>query len=173
MRIRSNCQDTGKLVLSGILAAVAVVLNIAESFLPPLMPLPGIKLGIANSVVVFAAYFLNFRCAAAVQTVRILAGALLSGQVISAIYSIAGGMASLAVIRFLRLATSQMWAVSAFAAVANVTGQVTVAFFVMQSDGVFAYLPYMIIASVISGTVTGVCALTAYTKIRRMTNGKR
>lgn len=172
MPTRNKKRTTSTLILSGILAAVAVVLHIAEGFLPPLTALPGIKLGLANSVVVFAAYYLDFGCAAAIQAVRILTGSLLSGQVVSAFYSIAGGLAALAVIRFLHLKPSQMWGVSAFAAIANSIGQIIIAFFVLLSEGVFAYLPYMIIASIIAGAFTGFCAQAAYMKLRGHINEK-
>ena len=173
MPTRNKKRSTSTLILSGILAAVAVVLHIAESFLPPLTALPGIKLGIANSVVVFAAYYLDFVCAAAIQVVRLLVSMLLSGHVVSAFYSVAGGLAALAVIRFLHLKPSQMWAVSAFAAIANSIGQIIIAFFALLSEGVFAYLPYMIIASIIAGTFTGLCAQAAYMKLQGYDNGKK
>lgn len=173
MPTQNRNRSTSMIIMAGILAAVAVVLHIAESFLPPLTTLPGIKLGIANAVVVFAAYYLDFGCAAAIQIVRILVGVLLSGNVVSAFYSISGGAAALTVIRFLHLRPSQMWAVSAFAAIANSIGQIIIAFFALLSEGVFAYLPYMIIASVIAGTFTGLCAQAVYFKIKVSENAKK
>lgn len=173
MRTRNNPSGTADIVTAGLLAAAAVVLHIFEGMLPPVSAIPGVKLGVANSVTVFAAYYLNFGFAAAIQIVRILLGALLSGQMLSAMYSLAGGIFALAVIGLLRLKPGQMWAVSAFSAIANSLGQIAVAYFVMRSGGVFAYLPHMIIASIICGTLTGLCARGAYIKLRRIKNGKR
>ncbi len=159
-------------VKAAFLAAVAIVLHIAEGFLPAPFPVPGIKLGIANAVTVFTAFYISKRSAWAVSLTRIFVGSLLSGQVIAFIYSLSGGMLSLIMLTLFSFKKCPMWATSIFCAVFHSVGQIAAACVILGSPAVVSYLPYLVTASVVSGALTGGCSQTVYNRIKGAENGK-
>ena len=96
-------QSTKKLVLLSLLAAVALVLSYIESVLPPLYPaIPGIKMGLANIIILVCLYIFTVKEALILSLVRIFVSALLFGNAMSVIYSLAGAILSLAVMAILK-----------------------------------------------------------------------
>ncbi len=151
---------TKKLCLTAMYAAVAIVIFVAEAQLPPLTPLPWIKLGLANIVTVVAMLRIGKKEAAAVVLVRVLLGNLFTGQPISMIYSLAGAIPAFAVtVGMLWLVGKErLWAVSAAAAIFHSLGQLLAASVMSGSFGVMLYAPLMTAASVVSGVFTGLAA---------------
>ena len=160
------------LVKAALLSAVAIVLHIAEGFLPAPFPVPGIKLGIANAVTVFTVFYIGKRCAWAVNLTRIFVGSLLSGQAVSFIYSLSGGVLSLIALTLFSFKKCPMWATSIFCAIFHSVGQIAAACVVLGSPAVVSYLPYLVIASIVSGALTGGCSQTVYNRIKGVENGK-
>lgn len=150
-----------KTVLAALLACMALGIYALESIIPPIVPVPGVKLGLANTVTLVALYALGRRSAFAVLAVRILLCALLFGQPMSFLFSLAGGVLCYAAMciaaRFLD--RSQMWAVSIFGAFFHNLGQIAVAIAVTSQLAVAYYFLFLIISSVITGAFTGFCAL--------------
>lgn len=147
------------------MTAVALIIFIVEAQLPPLLPVPGIKLGLSNVVTLFALFAVGPSMAFLVLIARIVLGGLLTGQVVSMTYSLAGGLLSFVVCaciyRF--FPRNQVFVVSVISAVLHNVGQIAVAA-LMTSAGIFAYLPLLTVSGIITGLFTGLCAQFVLTR---------
>lgn len=157
---------TRSIALIGILAAFAVMLSFLERMLPAPVPLPGIKLGLANIIVIITLYRFGVREAITVQTMRILLFAVLFGGIGSAIYSFAGGALSLgAMIAFKKLGIFSVIGVGVIGGVFHNIGQILIAALVVQSSSLLMFLPVLIISGEVAGFITG---LIAYYVLERL-----
>lgn len=151
---------TKKVAFVGILAALAIVLSVLEQYVPVrlLIPLPGIKLGVANIVTLFALIRLDFKTTLAILLVRCGVVALLFGTPISFAMSLCGGMLAIGTM-WLLLRTENLFSlygVSVAGAAAHNIGQILCAVCVMQSGYVISYLPVLLISAVITGILIAV-----------------
>lgn len=155
--------NTKKLTVLGLYATLSLAIYAAESALPPLAPIPGFKLGLANIITIILLHRYSFRDAALVLTVRILLSAMLFGQVISLLYSLAGGIFSLSVMypvsRLLQKKLPPL--TGAMGGLAHNAGQLLVAFLITSTPGVLAYLPLLLPAGILAGLFTGLSAWLA------------
>jgi len=152
---------TKKLTLCGVLTALALGLSYAERFFPLqlIFPLPGIKLGLANVVALVALCLLGKSYAFSILTVRCLLGAIF-GNFAGLAFSLTGGLLALAAMCFAAKCKGlSLYGISVLGAAAHNIGQILVAIAVMGSFYVVAYLPWLLIASVLTGLLTG--SLTA------------
>ena len=151
---------TKKLTAMALLTAVALIIFVVEAQIPALVPIPGIKLGLANIITVFAVFTFGSWEAALILAVRVFLGAVFAGYFSTILYSAAGGalaiLTTILLKRFLTL--KQLWVAGALGAIAHSVGQMTVAVLITQTPGLLIYLPVMIVCSVITGTFTGLCA---------------
>ena len=153
---------TKHLTLCAVLTALALALSTLENLFPVtlLIPLPGVKLGLANIVTVFAVFALGPKDGAAVLFVRIFLGAVFAGNFSTIFYSAAGGALAIGVTILLRklLTKKQLWVAGVLGAVAHSVGQMAMAIAITQTVGLVSYLPVMIVCSIITGLFTGFCA---------------
>jgi len=158
-----------KMTVSALLAAIALTIFAVEAQIPPLSPVPGIKLGLANVVTVFALYLMGPASAGLVLAVRIVLGSLLLGQVSAMIYSIAGGVLAFGVAALLsrRIGSDKMWVVSVFSAVAHNAGQMAAAVLVTGTPAIAWYMPMLVISGIITGTFTGISAQYVYKRTEK------
>lgn len=142
-----------------LLTAIALTIFIAEAQLP-VLPIPGAKLGLANIVTVYAMFVLGPGDALMILVCRVFLGAVFSGQMMTLFYSLGGGLLCWLAMLGLRRALNreQIWLCSPIAAVFHNIGQLLVAAAIMRTWAVMAYLPYLLIAGVAAGLVTGVAA---------------
>ena len=149
-----------KLSLVGILTALAVVLAVLEQYIPIqlILPLPGIKLGIANTVTLTALKKINFKCAFAILMVRCSLVALLFGTPISLAMSLSGGLLSLCAMWLLlrRQTWFSIYGVSIAGAAMHNVGQVACACVVLKSIYVFGYLPILLFSAFVTGVLIGI-----------------
>lgn len=149
---------TQRLARAALLTALALGLSWMERFIPLqlLVPLPGIKLGLANLVTLFALYFLGGRMALAILCVRCLLGSLFGGGVTAFCFSITGGLLALAVMAAARrLPVLSVYGVSILGAAAHHVGQILVAVALLRSGYVVAYLPFLLLVAIATGFLTG------------------
>ena len=151
---------TKKLTLLGLLSAIALTIFMVEAQIPPVVPLPGVKLGLANIVTVFAVFALGPKEGAAVLFVRIFLGAVFAGNFSTIFYSAAGGACAIGITIVLRkiLKDNQLWVAGCFGAVAHSVGQMTMAVILTGTPALIVYLPIMIAISIVTGLFTGLCA---------------
>ena len=91
---------TKRIALCALLTAIALTIFVLEAQIPPLVPLPGVKLGLSNIVTLFALCALGPKESGAILLVRIVLGNLVTGQVSAILYSLAGGVVSLLAMLF-------------------------------------------------------------------------
>ena len=151
---------TGKLTQLALLSAIALTIFMVEAQIPPVVPLPGVKLGLANIVTVFAVFALGPGEAAAILFCRIFLGAVFAGKFSSIFYSAAGGTLAILVTILLRrlLTHKQLWVAGALGAVAHSVGQVGMSILITGTPGIIVYLPPLIAISIVTGCFTGLCA---------------
>lgn len=154
-------KQTKRLALAALLTALALALNYTERMfpLPLLVPLPGVKLGLANVVTLFALCYLGPKLAFTVLAARIFLGALFAGSFSALLYSAMGGMLAFAVMALtIRSRHLSLYGVSILGAAGHNIGQIGAALIVLGNTAVIGYLPVLLALSVVSGTVTGLLA---------------
>ena len=151
---------TKKLTLLGLLSSSALTIFMVEAQIPPVVPLPGVKLGLANIVTVFTVFTLGSKEGAAVLFVRIFLGAVFAGNFSTILYSAAGGICAILVTIVLKrlLTKKQLWVAGVCGAMAHSIGQMAMAIAITQTPGLSIYLPVMLFVSILTGTFTGLCA---------------
>ena len=151
---------TKKLTLMALLTAIALTIFMIEAQIPAPVPVPGVKLGLANIVTVFTVFLLGSWEGAAVLFCRIFLGAVFAGNFSTIFYSAAGGLLSiLTTVGLKRIVThKQLWVVGALAAMAHSIGQMAAAILIFGTPELAIYLPVLIAISIITGLFTGLCA---------------
>lgn len=149
-----------KLTVMALLCAIALTIFMIEAQIPPLVPVPGVKLGLSNIVTVFSVFVLGPLEAAVILFGRIFLGAVFAGNFSSILYSASGGLLAILMTIGLRriLNTRQLWVAGSLGAVAHSVGQMTAAVLVMGTVSIAVYLPVMIVCSIVTGIFTGLCA---------------
>ena len=152
-----------------MLVATAMILSFVESQIPPIVPIPGVKLGLANIATLFALYKLGELDALAVSAVRVSLSSIIFGSVSSFAYAIAGAMLSLAVMMLLRrLGGFMKFTVSIAGAVAHNIAQIGVAFLILQTEVVIYYLPALLISGIITGAAIGALGALLLKKLEKL-----
>ena len=142
-----------------VLAALGLIFSYIEVLIPFNMGIPGVKLGIANLVVIVALYALGNRYAFAINIVRVVVAGLLFTGVFSMLYSLAGALVSFAgMVLIKKTGLFSVTGVSICGGVLHNLGQIIVASFIISNVKVFAYFPVLIISGVVSGAIIGVLA---------------
>ena len=146
-----------KIALCAMLMALAMIFSYVEALIPINFGVPGIKLGIANLIVVIGLFFLPPAEVLMISIARILLMGYLFGNGMSILYSLAGGLLSFFVMLLLKkIKGFSMTGVSIAGAVAHNVAQICVAAYVVQNTKLFYYLPVLLIAGVITGTLIGI-----------------
>ena len=166
--------ETRKVVHMGMLIALAMVLSFIESQIPAFIAVPGIKLGLANIAVVFALYSLGFREALGVSLIRVVLSAILFGSVLSGLYSAAGAILSLLGMALLKKSGFfGTVGVSVSGAVLHNLGQIGIACFILRTQALVYYLPFLILSAVVAGIVIGIIAAVLVERLGGDEYGRR
>ena len=151
-----------QMTLCAILISMALVLSYMEHFIPLQMfiPLPGVKLGLANVVTLMALFFLGTKSAFTILIIRCILGSVFGGGISGLAFSMTGGIFAMSVMCiFKRCKELSVFGVSILGAAFHNIGQILVAIMFMGSVYVVGYLPYLLLVSVFTGMATGsVCA---------------
>ena len=152
-----------KITILGLYTSIALIIFIIELAFPTLVPIPGIKLGLANVVTLYVISNHTIKDAFLVLVMRIILATLLTGQAVSFLYSITGGILCFVVMAFVHklVGRQYLYLTSIMGAIAHNIGQIGVAFFIMRLSGILLYAPYLIISGIVTGLFTGlVCWFT-------------
>ena len=150
--------STKQLALCAVLSALALALSYLESFFPLalLVPLPGVKLGLANIVMLYARCTLGFSSAMCVLLARCALGALFAGNASALLFSLLGGVAALLMMALLRRAGRlSIFGISIAGAAAHNCGQVCAAMLTLGSEAPLYYLPLLLLVSLFTGALSG------------------
>jgi len=152
---------TKQLTLCAVLTALALALSYVENFLPLSLavPLPGVKLGLANIVTVFALYALGIGQAFLILIARCTLGALFAGNLNALLFSLLGGLSAMAIMALLsRSKCLSVYGVSIGGAAAHNCGQVAAAVLTLGNTAPLYYLPLLLGVSLFTGALTGFAA---------------
>lgn len=162
--------NTRKITRLALLTAIALTIFMIEAQLPPLTPIPGIKLGLSNIVTVFAAFTMGSWEAAAILAVRVFLGAVFSGQMSAILYSAAGGILSIFTTIMLRriLTKKQIWVAGSIGAMAHNVGQMLMALAITRTPQLIYYLPVLLLSGIITGLFTGLAAQALVNHMKKL-----
>lgn len=149
-----------KLARLALLTAIALIIFIVEMRIPNLVPIPGVKLGLANIVTVYAMYHYSAKETSLIVLARILLGSIFGGNISAIIYSLSGAFLCLTDMIILRriIDEKNIWICSVLGAVLHNIGQTAAAIVVMKTTAVLSYLPFLLVSGCIAGAFTGICA---------------
>lgn len=157
---------TKALALCAMFACLALIFSYVEALIPFSVGIPGVKLGLANLVIIIALYEMNFRYALIINVVRIFVAGLLFTGVFGALYSLAGGLLSLCVMWALKkTGLFSMIGVSMAGGVAHNIGQLLVAAAIISNLRIFLYFPILMFSGIASGILMGIAAYIINSKV--------
>ena len=161
---------TKKLCFMAILTAIALTIFMIEAQLPAPVPIPGVKLGLANIITLTAIYLLGRKEAGAILLMRVLMGAMFAGSPSTLLYSAAGGLLAYALMCVLTavMPEKRLWVVSALSGVAHNAGQLLACALIVKTPGVFAYAPILAVSGILTGVFTGVAAMYLIPAVRKI-----
>lgn len=143
----------------GLLVSVALVLGYFERFLPIAPGLPGVKLGLANTMLLYAIYLMDSKSAFCLMLLKVILSGMLFAGVSGMLYSFAGGLFSLIMMLIIkRLDNVSIVGVSVVGAVFHNIGQLTMASIIVKTKGILLYFPFLMISAIITGILTGITA---------------
>mgnify|MGYP004638282439 CR=1 FL=1 len=152
----------------GVFTALALIFSYIETLIPINFGIPGVKLGLANLIIVVALYKMQLKEVYMLAVVRILLSGFIFGNYFSIIYSLAGGLLSLTVMALLKKTDGfSVMGVSIAGGVFHNVGQMIVAVLVVETFSISYYLPVLMIAGLVTGLVIG---LVADGMLKRLTN---
>ena len=158
-----------KIAEIALLTAIALIIHVLETQIPPLVPIPGIKPGLSNIITVFALYRLKKHEAVMVVALRVLLGSMFGGSLSALMYSAAGSALSFCVMLPLsfKLSPKYMFLLSVLGAVAHNLGQILMAILVTRTPSLIMYLPLLTVSGCIAGLFTGLCAAVLYDRLSK------
>ncbi|MBR4336553.1 MAG: Gx transporter family protein [Clostridia bacterium] len=152
--MQSRVSPARRVALSAVLCALSLLFSYLESFIP--MPIPGMKIGLANLIPLLLLPSLGAPTAACVSLLRIGLSALLFGSPVSFLYSLAGGVVSFAVMALVfRLRFFGLTGVSVLGGVSHNLGQIVVAILALGTRRVLVLTPWLILAGAVAGLAVG------------------
>ncbi len=160
-----------RVAYSAMLAALAMIFSYIEALIPFSFGVPGIKLGLANLVVLLGFYFLRPMQVAEISAIRIVLTAFLFGNMASLLYSLAGGFLSfLAMLLLIKKGKGfSPIGISIAGGVCHNIGQLAAAFFILESAGVLYYLPALMLGGLISGMLVGAAGVRVHKYLEHIT----
>ncbi|HIY15949.1 MAG TPA: Gx transporter family protein [Candidatus Intestinimonas stercorigallinarum] len=151
-----------RLTRCAVLTALALAISVCEGLVPLsiLIPLPGLRLGLANLVTVYALCRLSGREALGILVSRCLLGAIVGGNLTALAFSLTGGvLAFLTMWLLLHVPGLSLFGVCIAGAAAHNTGQILAAMAVLASPAIAVYLAPLLLASLLTGAVTGAASI--------------
>lgn len=143
----------------GVYTALALIFSYVETLIPINFGIPGVKLGLANLIIVVALYKMNLKEAYMLSIVRVVLSGFIFGNLFSIIYSLAGGLLSLTVMAILKkLNQFSTIGISMAGGVFHNVGQLIMAIIVLESINIAYYFPVLLISGVFTGLLIGIIA---------------
>lgn len=161
---------TKKITYLALLTAIAIILGYLENFIPFNLAIPGAKIGLANIITIIALYKYGFKNALCITLLRIFIVAITFTNLYMFLYSLTGALFSLIVMSLLK--KRQLFStitVSISGAIFHNLGQIIIAM-IFYGFNIIYYLPYLIILSLITGTVIGILGQIILSKFSDVIN---
>ena len=146
-----------KIAICGIMTTTALIFSFIETLIPLSFVIPGIKLGLANIVVIFSLYKLGTKEAILISLVRVMLAAFLFGSFSSMVYAVSGAVFSIvAMVLLKKMFKLHVITVSICGAISHIIGQLMVAGAVVGYEAVTIYLAPLLLAAFVTGAIVGV-----------------
>lgn len=146
-----------------------MILSFVESLFPPLVAVPGIKIGLANLVVVFLLYQAGVKYAAAVSIVRVILSSMLFGNLQVLIFSFAGAFLSLVGMAIMKKTNLfSIITVSVCGGILHNIGQILVAMVWTSTPEIVYYLPFLLVSGTLAGILIGIISGIVVKKLDNM-----
>lgn len=153
----------------GVFTALAVIFSYVESLIPFYMGIPGAKLGLANLVIVIVLYFLGAKEAVVLSVIRILIIGFMFGNLFTILYSLAGTLLSLAGMYLLKKTGKfSIVGVSIVGGVLHNIGQFVIALWIMETKGLFYYLPFLLVIGAFTGLLIGIVSNEVQKRLKKI-----
>ena len=152
---------TRQLTQTAMLSAMALVIFMVEAQVPLPIPVPGVKLGLANVITLFALWTLGRRAAGTVLLVRIVLGSFVVGNLMTMSYSLAGGVLCFLLMALMKplFSETQIWILSVFGAIGHNVGQLAIAVAITGTPSILLPIgPVLMLSGIVTGLFTGLCA---------------
>lgn len=160
---------TRNVAMYGMLIALAFILSYIESIIPIPVPIPGIKIGLANLVVITALYTMGAKQAFVLSMIRIILVGFTFGSPSTMMFSFAGGVLSwLLMVLAKRWKAFSMTGVSILGGMGHNIGQIIVAIIVLKTSVLIYYLPFLIISGLVTGAAIGMVGALITSKIEKV-----
>ena len=148
---------TKKVAMLGLTIALAMIMSYIEALVPLSFAVPGIKMGLANIVIIFVLYKIGTKEAILVSIIRVILVSLLFSNVMAMAYSIAGAVLSLSVMWLLKKTDKfSVIGVSIAGGIMHNVGQIIMAVILLGTEQIALYLPVLIITGTVTGVVIGI-----------------
>lgn len=155
-----------KTAFCGLMLALALIASYVESLIPVPILIPGIKLGVANSIVLILLYMTDVKTSWAVSISRVVLVGFLFGSMSSILYSLSGAVLSLLTMILVKKRNCfTMTGVSVTGGVSHNIGQLLMAFLVLESEAVWYYLPILMVSGVVTGSIIGILGKEIFKRI--------
>ena len=154
--------------LMAMMIALAMIFSYVETMIPINFGIPGVKLGLANLVIVAAIYLFGGKQAFLISIVRIFLSGFMFGNLASIMYSLAGGLLSLAVMLLLKKTDKlSILAVSVMGGICHNIGQLIVAMLVVENLKLIFYVPVLLISGFLTGLLIGIVCRVILPAVKR------
>jgi len=152
----------------GLFAALGILMGYVEMLIPLPLLVPGMKLGLANVIIVIVLYFMDARAAFFISLVRVVLSGLMFAGFAGLLYSLSGALFSYCIMVLLKKTDKfSIIGVSIAGGVFHNIGQIIVAALVVENIGLMYYFPFLLIFGLITGSVIGVVARTSLGYLNR------
>ena len=156
-----------KVAMAGMFTALAMIFSYVDVLIPINFGIPGMKLGLANLVVVVSLYTMGAPMAFAISMIRIMLVSMTFGSLSAMLYSMAGGLLSFAgMVLLKKIPNLSVVGISVVGGVLHNVGQILVAIAVVENINLISYLPPLLIAGTITGMLIGIVASQVIPRIR-------
>ena len=166
----SNHIRVQRLTRLALLTAAALIIFIVELQIPNPFPVPGIKLGLANIITVYAVYRYRPSEVCMMVGVRIVLGAVFCGNMMALLYSVCGSFCCLLGMLLLKKVIDErhLWMASVFGALLHNIGQMAAALLVTQTPSLLLYFPFLAVSGCLAGLFTGLCAQLLLPRLKKL-----
>ena len=162
-----------RLTKMALLCAAALILGWIDSLIPLVPSVPGIKLGLSNLVLLYAVFYLSPFETVCIMLVKVGLSSLLFGNAVGALYAIAGGVLSVAVMLLLhRIKEISVITVSAFGGILHILGQIGVGVLLLGFRPMLVYAPWLLVSGLLTGLLLGGLSRAAFIGVERFERRK-
>ena len=141
----------------GVFTALSLIFSYVETLIPINFGIPGVKLGLANLITLIALYKMSVKEAFLISIARVVLSGFIFGNLFAILYSLAGGLLSLAIMTWFKRSNKfSIYGISMAGGVFHNVGQLMMAILVVESVTIAGYLPVLLVSGLLTGLVIGV-----------------